>query len=114
MTALKVGQTLWFVPSATWRGVSREVTVTKVGRKWASLNDNARVSVATMWIDGGEYSSPGRCWPSAEVYENWCKCTDAWTELRRRISWGDPPQDMTVERVREAAAILGVALDKMP
>lgn len=44
-------------------------TVTKVGKKWASLSTYGRFSLATGQIDGGGYSSPGRVYPTREAYD---------------------------------------------
>lgn len=77
---LEVGQELWYVPadSRFVASQSRSVRVEKIGRKWASLNTQYRIDINTLWADGGQYSSPGRCWLSR----------DAWlAEQRRHALW---------------------------
>lgn len=75
---LSVGQALWYVPSEGIGG-PREVTITKIGRKWAQLSGNhGRMDIKSYWIDGGQDTSPGRCWISKEVYE---------AELSRQKAW---------------------------
>ena len=53
----EVGQKLWFVRSEKRSGESREVTVEKVGRVWATLSNRMRCD-ASGRVDGGQYSSP--------------------------------------------------------
>lgn len=63
------GQTLWLVPSRyRHSGEPREVTITKVGRKWLTLNNGYRAAVDGLALDGGEYSSPGVCYLTREAW----------------------------------------------
>jgi len=81
---LEVGQRLWFV-----RKVNRSrygendyfVQISKVGRKWAefsrvwadgSVHDHhvdGRLSLDSLKVDGGDYSSPGTCYLSKGTYD---------------------------------------------
>ena len=50
---IKTGQKLWFVPNyAQGFGKEREVTVGKVGRKWADIGAH-RIDAETLRADGG-------------------------------------------------------------
>ena len=67
---LIVGQKLWYVPSYGYRRDGHEVTVEKIGRRWVTLAGNCgRIDKGTLFLDGGQYTSPGRCWLSREAYE---------------------------------------------
>jgi hypothetical protein len=66
---MKTGDKLWFVHNdrrAYRKGY--EVEVLSIGRKWATLSNHERINIETMWADGRQYSSPGRCWPSKAAY----------------------------------------------
>ena len=52
-TELKVGDTIWFVPS---RGTAYEETITKIGRRWATLGNGwrpYRIDINTFWAEMG-------------------------------------------------------------
>jgi hypothetical protein len=84
MMALIVGQKLWFVPSDR-RGNPYKVTVEKVGRKWAYIGSRLRIDIETMWADGGEYSSPGRCYFSQEDHAREVSLIAAWHSFRQKL-----------------------------
>jgi hypothetical protein len=98
MTDLKVGQTLWYVPNNYGRHPQqgRTVTVEKVGRKWAYIDHNERVDIKTMWVDGGQYSSPGKCYPSKEAYDNMVACQTEWSGLIDWMNRRDPTVSLDV------------------
>lgn len=69
MTNITVGQKLWLVTDNYLIG-NLEVTVTRVGRKWAHIDwRRERFNIETGWIDGGLYSSPGKVYYSEQQYE---------------------------------------------
>ena len=103
---LTVGQKLWCVPSQR-RGSPHEVTVEKVGRKWANIGYRDRIDIETLRIDGGEYSSPGTCYVSKQAYEDEIKLGQAWEAFRRSIDYSTP-KGITIERIQEAQKILGI------
>jgi len=77
----------------------RNWTVLRVGRKWAVM-DCRRVNLETLEIDGGDYSSPGRCYLSQEHYEQENRRRRAWNELRYRVNdSGKPPSHLTTEAI---------------
>jgi hypothetical protein len=108
---VKAGDTLWYVPHISYRGSQRELTITKVGRIWASTGDRipTRIHKRTLEVNGEGFSSPGRCFRSRDHYERWKVAVDVWNRLRRRMN--DCPPDVTEQRVRQAAALLGVEID---
>lgn len=101
---LVVGQTLLYVPNDLRRSEPREVTVTKIGRKWADISGGYnRISITTLDVDGYGYSSPGKCWRSREAYESHKKLCEAWSELRRLIDakWY-VPEGVTLSQIENA------------
>lgn len=106
---LEVGQKLWYVPNY---GHAREVTITTVGRKWATFDAlRRRVDVETLKVDGGNYDSPGRCYQSREEYEEKVALQIAWDTLRRQIALRSLPS-CTIEAINEAWKLLGLPQKK--
>lgn len=108
---LTVGQVLWFVPSAPHYGNPREVTVTKVGRKWAEIDTaGIRIGVNTLYADGRGYMSPGQCWTDRTEYEAWTELLNEWDAFRKRVNdCYRMPESVTIEGVRAASKALGFA-----
>src|SRR6266550_2190989 len=108
---LQVGQVLYYVPAERRFGKPYDVKVTKIGRNWAELEGGqGRVDVKTLWLDGGQYASPGRCWLSREAYELHVLRQTVWRKLRLRLTNEfTVPEGVTVEQIEQAAALLGLA-----
>ena len=106
---LRVGQNLWWVWRNGRRGEPCEVTVVKVGRKWAELSNRYRIDLIGMWADGGKYMSPGACYLSREHYERAVALSRKWLRfqnaVRRRSSEGT-----TIDAIEAAASALGIEL----
>ena len=84
---LEVGQKLYFDPHQRYYEYMRgEVTVTKVGRKWAELSNGRRISIETMLVDSSGYVSIGRCWLSEDEYAAAKELAVAWNCLRRVVA----------------------------
>lgn len=107
----KVGQKLWFVRNNNTGGFSSkqyEVTVTKVGRLWATLDNRMRCDFNGI-VDGGGYSSPGQCYESREEYESISALENAWREFQMNIyAYRKSPESVSVENIAEAKRILGL------
>lgn len=104
---VKVGQKLWFVPNER-HGNPREVTVTKVGRKWFETDGyTPRISVESLKADGGQYLSPGRCYLSKSEHTHAVATTQAWSEFKRQIErmWQSPD----LEQITAAREALGMS-----
>ena len=105
----KVGQKVWVEYYQNRAGSGGEIEVTKVGRKWAELDKGRyRVEIGSAQIDGGNYSSPGRVWPSkadADAYQDLRK---AWSDLRRGVVSYSPPEGLTLEAIAKAREVLGL------
>lgn len=109
---VKVGDKLWFEGRQRYHQ-SEYVTVVKVGRKWLMLSNRRRAHRDTLEVDGGDYSSPGKCWPSKEACEAESRLRSLWASFHRPLSgWCWMPDGMTEERIREAAKLLGVKLEE--
>src|SRR4051812_39221275 len=84
MINLVVGQKLWWVNNRN-RPDAYEVVVTKVGRKWATIDDRHRIDLSTLHADRAGYSSPGRCYLSRTDWEAETALNAAWEEFRREV-----------------------------
>lgn len=100
----KVGDKLWRVLSGG-RG-SYETTVTKVGSKWIYFREGRGRCDFDGNIDGGNYLSPGTCYPTKEVYEAELALRDAWCEFTTKVSDRRMPKGMTVEKIQQAKDLL--------
>ena len=106
---LKVGQKLWMVYSDHRRGHSHEVTVEQVGRKWAYLDkfNKSRIYIASLKVDGGEYSSPGQCYLSKEDYEKEREFYQTFAKFKSKVA-SLYAKKVTLESIAEAAKILKI------
>lgn len=105
---IKVGQKLWMVPRERYLGAPRFVTVTKVGRTWAHIDCHSyRVGLKSMKIDGGEYTSPGRCYLTKEEHDRELERERVWRELRKLVAeHHTPPEWMTTNDMVELQSLL--------
>ncbi len=106
---LEVGQTLWWVPR---HGAPCDVTVTKVGRKWVTLSNYRRVLADTLMV---EADSQTRCYLDRTAHEADMALGAVWREFLRQLnpSYRAPP-GMTIERIQQAAELLGINLPEEP
>lgn len=106
MAKLEVGQKLWFVPR---HSQAREITVTKVGRKWADADGTkGRICLETLGVVEGGYTF-GRCVLDREAYEASLEHGKAWRALLaglHRTANASIPTDA----IYQAAALLGVEM----
>ena len=114
MKTLEVGQTLWCV--ITFRHGRNfdppkqgEATVTKVGNKYATLSTDDRIVIETGIIDGGRFTSPGKCYLSKEEYDATDGTARAWRALRVAVSSQHAlPKDVTLADINAARALLKI------
>lgn len=114
MGKLTVGQKLWYVPRDSREvSQSREVTVTKIGRKWAEIDmgwgRGWRIDLDDWTVDGGNYSSPGRCHISREAWKAETERRRLWDGLFQP-RYGGPPATVTTDAIYQAASLLGIEL----
>ncbi len=117
-TELHPGQTLLFLRSRSRAETVQfaEYTIERVGRVWAHTTGGRaamRINKHTLVVDGGGYESPGRCYFSLDHYEAERQADAAWTALNQKVTYRRPP-NMTAETIREAAALLGIAIKAEP
>lgn len=105
---MKVGQRLYYVGRHKHERPSW-VTIEKVGSRWAYLSNRKRIDIDTFYADGGNYSSPGRCYWSQDEYERGLHECLVWSELQRRFPLGKP-DNITVEQIHQIAAMLDITL----
>jgi hypothetical protein len=109
MGKLTEGQALWWVPQRNRHEEPRGVTVTKVGRTWAQLDNRHRIDVDTLVADGGDHSPPGRCYLSKKEYDEKVARERAWSDLKRAImQYQGVPPGVTAGDIAEARRLLGV------
>jgi len=106
MKKLVVGQVLWFVLTHSRHSQPKDVTVLKVGRNWAQIDNGMRICVETLVADGGPYSPPGCCYLSKEVYEAEVALDKAWRELAKTIQYKSVPDGVTVTDIAAARNLL--------
>ena len=110
---IKAGDKLYYIPTRNGARDGRYLTVVKVGRKWAQLDNSERrplrIDVNTLWADGGNYSSPGRCYVSKEGYLAEERANYLCRELARRIGY-HPNDGVTISDIQEAAKLLKIEL----
>src|ERR1700688_1369142 len=110
---LTVGQKLWYVDTPRQNNPrGREITVTKVGRKWVEVGRGyPRIDIETLHADGAGYSSPGRCWLSEVDYDAEVSLNRIWNSLWNRVrDTYSAPKGVTEHAIRQAAALLDITL----
>ena len=108
MGKLIEGQKLWWVPQRHRNANEKEVTVLKVGRKWAQLDNNERIDIETLVADAGQYSSSGCCYLSREEYEQCKALTQAWSKLKHDLQYWRNPEGVTIGDIEAARKLLGL------
>ena len=104
---LKVGDKLIYRPRDS-RQKQAEVTVVKVGRKWAHLEPSyyGRADKETGVVDGGNYSSPATVMTEAALLNEQYRAIQ-WGIVREAIQYKwSPPHWLTNEDLDRIAAIL--------
>ncbi|MBI2725416.1 MAG: hypothetical protein HYX42_04120 [Polaromonas sp.] len=106
---LTVGQELYWVGAQSY-SKNQPVTVTKVGRKWATLSNSYRIDIHTHIADGGSYSSPGSCYPNEAAYVAEQLANAAFSKLKNSMGWA-PRDGVKIRDIYEAARLLGLPLE---
>jgi hypothetical protein len=102
---MQVGQQLWWVPAHRHNGDPRHVTITKVARKWVTLDNGYRIDKDRMVADGGQYSSPGRCYYSKALHEEERERIELWHQLYLLVNRaGRAPSHVSNSDIRSAIA----------
>jgi hypothetical protein len=106
--ALRPGQTLWYVPFDS-RQHETEVEVISVGTKWVTLTGHMRMDKHTLHIDGGHYTSPGRCYLTYADWEDAREKKSTWLKLHTqlRAMW-NVPEHITISDIQKIANMLRI------
>jgi hypothetical protein len=96
------------------RGVLHEARVSKVGRKWVYFDMNGRpahrAAIGHPYLDGGDYSSPGRVWASADECRDAHAREAAWAEFKGVLQRHyHAPRGATPENLLRICGILGIS-----
>jgi hypothetical protein len=87
------------------------VTVTKVGRRWATLSNGYRLDLTSEnWrsLYGEGYSSPGSLWDSEDQYLEYIEVQRIIRKIEKHFSFNSKAQTVSLANAREAARLLGV------
>lgn len=111
MESLTVDQKLWCVVTFRHGRYLKtpeqcEVKVLKVGRKFADLSNGERLVLATMTLDGGQYSSPGKCYESKDVYDKTEGARLVWNQLKVDFCNSTMPENITQDEIYAARMLL--------
>lgn len=104
MSTLTIGQVLHMPPSRRSTGWN-ELTVTKIGRTWATLGTYGRCTLDTLLLDCGGYS-PIQLYTSCEEFEQERELNKVWSDFVRSLAVGRAPAGMTLEAIKQARALL--------
>jgi hypothetical protein len=105
-TQLKVGQTLYFASGQQWIP-SGNVTVTRIGRKWAYLSNGRRMSKESFVVDGVGFTSPGCCWLSKEEHDAQLGRQRTWASIWALVgSARRAPAHLTIEELQAIEGLL--------
>lgn len=109
---LQIGQRLWYVPGARWKGDPTFVTVTKVGKKWATALHQGRELRLDLLRLRDDCATTGQAHVSREEYESTMRIQRAWGRLTHSIrnTYGPAPQGVTEQDILTAAKLLGIEL----
>lgn len=113
MQTYEVGQTVWVVPTERYLGKVRECTIVKIGRKWATLDDQNRFDVEDGFLDGRGLRSPGRVWLSKEAFEKYDARRAAWRDLVARLPYECPPS-ISADDINTIRKIVGLPTAGQP
>jgi hypothetical protein len=106
-----VGAVFFLVWSSPRRGEDSLVTVKKVGRRWATLNNGYRLDLTSEnWrsLYGEGYSSPGSLWDSEDQYLEYIEVQWIIRKIQNQSLIWQQAQTVSLANAREAARLLGV------
>lgn len=86
----------------------REVTVEKIGRKYATIDHGRRVNLETMFIDCGHFTPDERCYLSAEDRQNELDLEAAWHRLSDAVRRRHRSPTSNIDSIRQAAVLLNL------
>ena len=109
---IKVGQELWFVPENKAYS-QKSIEIERVGTKWGYPRGSAyRVNLESLIVEDNGGWHRGRCHLSEAAWRADQEVSDAWRSLRDAMSRRRRPEGISAKQIREAAALLGFALEE--
>ena len=111
----EVGKKFFFVSrGSSISSRNCEVTVIKVGRKWARLSNGYRFDLRSKdWrdVDGGNLISPGRLWDSGALYRETLEVKKIIEEIKEQFPcFSKRFERVSLENARQAAKLLGLTI----
>lgn len=107
---LKPGQKLWLQSWHNYRQTG-EVTIAKVGRKYATLlgmRDDIRMDMETMILEMKDFGSYGKCYFSEEDFIQESALMSARNNLNKDIRGYNCPANFTMEDIQKVRKVLGL------
>lgn len=90
---IEVGQKLFAVFTGYGSVRSKEIEVTKVGRKWAYFGSHEKFDMETGWIDG--YGG-GKVYANSTEYEHEKAMDKLWDEIVKATRYARRPPKLTL------------------
>lgn len=84
------------------------LAITKIGRKWATLENGSRFELDTGIVDYGEYTSEEKVFESEGAYRDALFAERLWSDFKQRVVYTRPP---SIEEIFEIASTLDIELD---
>ncbi len=112
LSGVKVGDVLWYQPMDT-RYAGREITVTKVGRKYAYFEHWNRFGLDNGLHRSAGNSTRGRVYANKSIREAEASLERAWSSFRNDFQGCyTPPAGATIDNINQARALLGLGGDQ--
>lgn len=104
---IKVGDTLWYVKRRNGYNDECEVTVIKVGRKWATISTNERMDLESMSVEAPYYAGHTQCYTTKQDYANEQEAKEKWEIIRGKIEFTYSPA-LSLASVNKIMELLGI------
>ena len=114
---IQVGQELVYVRNQMHHSGKVDpqiVRVEKVGHKWIHTSNGKRLYRDSLPVDGGSFSSPGRCYLHLQDFQNERAHSIAWGALKKAMSdQNRAPEGVSTDQILQAMRLLGFAEPKL-
>mgnify|MGYP001796638063 FL=1 len=84
------------------------VEVTKVGRKWAYFPYNRRFDKNTLFVDGGDFLSPGRVYLEEQDYLDKIRRSVLFGKIQNVFKWDGAGRNLDLGTLEKIAALLNL------
>jgi hypothetical protein len=104
---LKLGQVVFIKRHDMRTQILRRLAVSKIGRKWVTLENGERAAIGSRYLDGKGYSCPGTIYLSEEEHDRIAVRGRAWDRLWRDMqTMGQPPDNVSLDAIERARDFL--------